>query len=139
MIIPVEPHSVRTVPDFESDGNLTINIGDTVTCQAQANPDPSYRWVILSGGGLNISGAVLTATESSVGDNVYMCIAENKLGADTINVTFIVDPGKSYRFTQNMIFVKMSFIRVKIMFSITSYISLYTIQMNHIATLMRVL
>ena len=103
-----------------------MTVGDTITCQAEANPDPSYRWVKLSGGGMDISGAVLTVTAPMVGENVYMCIVENYLDANTINVTVIVNPGRSC-IDVDFLLKSVFFVRVEIRFSITNHITLYFI------------
>ena len=60
--------------------NITVNDGDTVTldCQADGNPQPTIRWIFHNSsyvpGLVNITG--------KQNEGFYRCIAENSVGRD---------------------------------------------------------
>ena len=59
--------------------NMTVNDGDTVTldCQADGNPQPTIRWIFNSSyvpGLVNITG--------KQNEGFYRCLAENSVGRD---------------------------------------------------------
>jgi len=68
------------------------NTSDSVTCTAEGIPPPSVSWIRISGSmpkNAGVSGrgrAVLRNLQD--GDHIWMCSAENEVGADNVTVAF---------------------------------------------------
>ncbi len=73
------PTNTNVMPSPGADGYIRLNIGQNITCESQANPEPEFYWMKVDGSGIEtrLNGSVLTMTKDMTGLNEYSCIATN--------------------------------------------------------------
>ena len=60
------------------------NPGDTITCAAEGNPEPTLKWVDQTNATIADSG-MLEIDAAMEGRQTYSCLAQNEVRGDTIS------------------------------------------------------